>query len=218
MLRRRPDIRRAEREVAAQSARIGIAAADLFPAFTINGSINWQANTFGDMFSPAANAGFINPGFNWNILNYGRIRNNIRAQDAKFQELAIQYQEIVLKSNTEVEDAIVSFLKAQDQTRSLREGEGGDLAMCCEWDTKKGLGTARLIAYTRASPGRYERIETTLVERHHSDAELRAALVEAGFDRIRPRLWSPGWEQSPKASRERTLWTARVPGKRDARA
>ena len=122
LLRRRPDVRRAERQVAAQSAQIGVAAADLFPAFTINGSINWQAKQFSDLFTSAANAGFISPAFNWNILHYGRIRNNILAQDAKFQELAILYQETVLKANAEVEDAIVCFLQAQDQVRSLQGG------------------------------------------------------------------------------------------------
>jgi NodT family efflux transporter outer membrane factor (OMF) lipoprotein len=124
LLRRRPDIRRAERQVAAQSARIGVAAADLFPAFTINGSLGWQAKNFSDLFSSGANVGFVGPAFNWNILHYGRIRNHILAQDAKFQELAILYQETVLKANAEVEDAIVGFLQAQEQVRVLREGVG----------------------------------------------------------------------------------------------
>lgn len=122
LLRRRPDVRRAERQVAAQSARIGVAAADLFPSFAISGAISWQANTFSSMFSSGANAGAVGPAFNWNILNYGRIRSNIIAQDAKFQELAIQYQETVLEANAEVEDAIVSFLKAQDQVQSIQRG------------------------------------------------------------------------------------------------
>ena len=87
LIRRRPDIRRAEREVAVQSALIGVAASDLFPTFTINGSLNWQASNFGDLFTPDATAGFIRPGFNWNILNYGRIVNNIRVQDARSSSL-----------------------------------------------------------------------------------------------------------------------------------
>jgi len=121
LLRRRPDVRRAERQVAQQSAIIGVATADLFPAFSIDGSINWQANDFGDMFSSAATAGFINPAFNWQLLNYGRIRNNILAQDAKFQELAILYQETALRANAEVEDAIATFLNAHQRLKSQRE-------------------------------------------------------------------------------------------------
>jgi NodT family efflux transporter outer membrane factor (OMF) lipoprotein len=122
LIRRRPDVRREERRVAEQSARIGIATADLFPAFTINGSINWQANDFSDMFSSGANAGFINPAFNWNILNYGRIRNGIAAEEAAFQQLAIQYQDTVLNANAEVEDGITCFLNAHEQFTSLQEG------------------------------------------------------------------------------------------------
>jgi NodT family efflux transporter outer membrane factor (OMF) lipoprotein len=121
LLRRRPDVRRAEREVAAQSAQIGVAAADLFPAFTINGSINWQAAKFSNLFGPAANAGFIAPTFNWDILNYGRIMNNIRGQDARFQQLAIEYQQAVLDANAEAENAVYAFLRAKDRLRSLQE-------------------------------------------------------------------------------------------------
>jgi outer membrane protein TolC len=122
LLRRRPDVRRAEREVAAQSAQIGVATADLFPEFTINGTLNWQANQFPDLFTSAANGGSIGPAFNWKILHYGRIRNNILVQDARFQQLAIQYQQEVIDANAEVEDAIIAFLKSQERVRSLRLG------------------------------------------------------------------------------------------------
>jgi hypothetical protein len=119
LIRRRPDIRRAEREVAAQSARIGIAAAELFPTFSIQGQLNWQAADFADLLTPASSAGFIQPGFNWNILNYGRIANNIGAQDARFQQLAVTYQQAVLSANREVEDAIIQFLRAHDRLQQL---------------------------------------------------------------------------------------------------
>ena len=119
LLRRRPDVRRAEREVAAQSAVIGIATADLFPAFTINGSINWQASKFGDVFRSSSNGGFLGPTFNWNLLNYGRLVNNIRAEDARFQQLAVLYQQTVLEANREVEDAIIRFLKSQEEEEAL---------------------------------------------------------------------------------------------------
>ena len=120
LLRRRPDVREAERRVATQSAQIGVATADLFPAFSINGSLNWQASKFSQMFTSAANAGFIGPSFNWDILNYGRIVNNIRVQDARFQQLAVQYQQTVLSANAEVETAITSFLKSQEEVAALQ--------------------------------------------------------------------------------------------------
>ena len=121
LLRRRPDVRRAEREVALQSAQIGVAVADLFPTFRINGTLSWRAQEFSDLFTSAANGGNIGPSFNWNILNYGRIMNNVRVQDARFQELAIKYQQTVLEANAETEDAIVSFLETQEQVKALAE-------------------------------------------------------------------------------------------------
>lgn len=134
LIRRRPDIRRAEREVAAQSARIGIAEADMYPAFTINGSIFVQANQFADLFKSSAIGGNVGPSFNWNILNYGRIRNLVAAEEARFLREATEYQNAVLNANREAEDAIVAFLRAQVQTARLREGvaaaaESRDLVM-----------------------------------------------------------------------------------------
>jgi len=121
LIRRRPDVRRAERELASQGALIGVAASDLFPQFTINGSINWQATDFGDLFTPAANAGIINPGFNWNILNYGRIVNNVAVQDARFQQMAVSYMQRVLVANHEAEDAIIDFLRSRDRAEELKK-------------------------------------------------------------------------------------------------
>ena len=119
LLRRRPDVRRAERRVAAQSERIGIAAADLYPTFSLNGAIGWQANDIGDLVSSPANTGFISPGFNWNILNYHRIVNNVSVQDATFQQLSAEYAQTVLDANREVEDAMVDFQRSKDRATEL---------------------------------------------------------------------------------------------------
>jgi len=121
LLRRRPDIRRAEREIAAQCARIGIATADLYPQFGLNGEIRIQSEDFGDLFSGASTAGFITPGFRWKILNYGRITNNIRVQEARFQQQIVNYENTVLVAQREVEDAIVQFLRSQERTVKLQE-------------------------------------------------------------------------------------------------
>ncbi len=119
LVRRRPDIRRAEREVAAQSANIGIATAELYPHLSITGSVYLDAEKFKDLFSSNSFGGSIGPSFNWNILNYGRLVNGIRVQDARFQELAFTYQNTVLKANAEVENGVVKFLNAQRQVRFL---------------------------------------------------------------------------------------------------
>jgi NodT family efflux transporter outer membrane factor (OMF) lipoprotein len=120
LIRRRPDLRRAERQVAAQSARIGIAVSDLYPHFSLIGTIGVQAENFNDLFdTPGSMIGNITPGVRWDILNYGRLVNNIRVQDARFQALAYAYQDQVLNAGREVEDAMVAFLRSQEQAQHL---------------------------------------------------------------------------------------------------
>jgi NodT family efflux transporter outer membrane factor (OMF) lipoprotein len=121
LLRRRPDIRRAEREAAAQSARIGIAVTDLYPHFALAGAINVQAENFSRLFTGTSVAGFVGPSFRWDILNYGRITNNVRFQDARFHELALRYENTVLDAAREAEDALVAFLLSQDEVQHLAE-------------------------------------------------------------------------------------------------
>jgi len=127
LLRRRPDIRRAERDAAAQSALIGIAKADLYPRFTLAGFVGLQSSdtgmaTLADLFTGDSFTGFVGPALSWPLLNYGRLKNNVRVQDARFQQLVINYQNTVLKAAEEVENAVVAFLRAQEQVRFLSAG------------------------------------------------------------------------------------------------
>lgn len=122
LIRRRPDVRRAERLVAVQSAEIGIAESDLYPAFTINGQIFLRASQFEDLFKTTATGGNVGPSFNWNVFNYGRIRALIEVEEAQFMAQLTSYQQTVLNANREAEDAIVAFLQAQEQVRILRRG------------------------------------------------------------------------------------------------
>jgi NodT family efflux transporter outer membrane factor (OMF) lipoprotein len=117
LLSRRPDVRRAERTAAAQSAQIGIAEADFYPAISIVGTIGYSAQEFPNLFQQAAFDGTIGPSFNWKILNYGRILNNVREQRAKFQALVTDYQQTVLNGGREAEDGLVTFLRAQTRTQ-----------------------------------------------------------------------------------------------------
>ncbi len=124
LLRRRPDVRSAELQAAAQCAQIGIAKADLFPAFSLTGSLGLQSTTYAgtrlsQMFNLAAASTNAGPSVTWNILNYGQITNNVRVQDARFQELLLSYQNTVLTAQKEVEDAMAGFLRYQESTESL---------------------------------------------------------------------------------------------------
>lgn len=120
LLRRRPDVRRAERQVAAQSAQIGIAEAEFYPHISLNGTIGLAADQFKELFdTPDAMTGTIGPSFRWSILNYGRLLANVEFQDARFQELAYAYQNSVLNAARDAELAINGFLQAQEQASLL---------------------------------------------------------------------------------------------------
>jgi NodT family efflux transporter outer membrane factor (OMF) lipoprotein len=125
LLRRRPDVRSAELQAAAQCAQIGFAKADLFPIFTLTGNVGTLgSNTtrgLDSIFTAASLYYAVGPNVQWNILNYGQITNNVRVQDAKFQELLIGYQNSVLKAQQEVEDGIAVFLNSREAVVYLKE-------------------------------------------------------------------------------------------------
>src|SRR5215813_11387079 len=126
LLRRRPDVRRAELQAAAQSAQIGVAQADLFPTLSLLGTIGISAtdigrSNLGDAFTAGSLHYNVGPAVQWNILNYGQITNNVRVQDAKLQALLIDYQNTVLKAQREVEDGIATFIYSRDQVEFLQQ-------------------------------------------------------------------------------------------------
>jgi NodT family efflux transporter outer membrane factor (OMF) lipoprotein len=121
LLRRRPDVRRAERQAAAQCAQIGVAESDFYPHIALNGTLGYSAEHFSRLFTQSAFNGTFGPTVTWNLLNYGRILNNVRAQSAQFQALVAGYQNAVLTAGAEVENGLVSFLKSQERVRSLTE-------------------------------------------------------------------------------------------------
>jgi NodT family efflux transporter outer membrane factor (OMF) lipoprotein len=117
LLRRRPDVRRAERQAAAQCAQIGIAESDFYPRISLTGNFGYSAEFFKNLWRPQALEGQFGPSFQWQLLNYSRILNNVRLQDARFQELVAAYQNSVLTAQQEVENGLVMFLKAQQRTK-----------------------------------------------------------------------------------------------------
>lgn len=134
LLRRRPDIRLAEAQVAAQSPRIGVAKADLYPHFFLFGSIGLRASdaaltaagfpggsSLSDLWDSDSIEFFGGPGFSWDILNYGRIKNRVRVQDARFQQRVVNYKNAVLRAYQEVEDALTAFLRSQEEVGFLME-------------------------------------------------------------------------------------------------
>jgi NodT family efflux transporter outer membrane factor (OMF) lipoprotein len=125
LLRRRPDIRAAELQAAAQSARIGMAEADLYPAFALTGALGTlvsttNGRTIGQLFTPPSLTFAFGPSFSWPVFNYGQLTNVVRAQDAELQALLSNYQTVVLKAQREVEDGLSGFLNGRQQVAYLR--------------------------------------------------------------------------------------------------
>jgi NodT family efflux transporter outer membrane factor (OMF) lipoprotein len=124
LLRRRPDIRKAEMDALAQSARIGVVVANLYPAFSLTGSFgfvssNASGSSLGDMFNWGNQFYRFGPSVQWNIFNYGQITNQVRAQDAAFEVNILNYQNEVLNAQKEAEDALIAFLMSQNSAEYL---------------------------------------------------------------------------------------------------
>lgn len=122
LIHRRPDVRQAERQAAAQSAEIGVAQSALYPSISIATfstplTFGYSSEFVKNISRPTAFQGSIGPTFTWDILNYGRLLNNVRAQEASFQNLVATYQNAMLTAQQDVENGIVTFLRAQDETK-----------------------------------------------------------------------------------------------------
>jgi NodT family efflux transporter outer membrane factor (OMF) lipoprotein len=166
MLRRRPDIRRVEHQMLAQSELIGVAQADLYPHFSLVGAIGLRStdssitsaggsggSSLGDLFHSNSFEYFIGPTFSWDILNYGRIKNRVRIEDARFQQLTESYRNTILEAAQEAEDALVAFLRSQEEQKYLGDSavaasRSVDLAML---QYKEGLNDYQRVLETQRS-------------------------------------------------------------------
>ena len=113
LLRRRPDVRSAELQLAAQSALIGVSVADLYPSISLLGSIGLSATSLSG--SSRALTWALGPSLVWNVFDYGRLSNAVLVQDARLQQLYEQYQDAVLRAAREVDDAAVGFARTGEQ-------------------------------------------------------------------------------------------------------
>ncbi len=175
MLRRRPDIRSAEQFAAAQSARIGIAKAELYPSFSLIGSVGLQTSSGisghsnAPLFDSDSLTYVFGPRVVWSIFNYGRTKNLIRIQDARFQQLIVNYEDTVLKAAQEVEDSMTGFLNAKLASES--QGKAVDAA-------HRSVD----LAFTQYREGAtdYERVldaQRTLLAQENTYAQIRSSVA-----------------------------------------
>ena len=125
LLLRRPDVRAAELQVAAQSALIGVAEADLYPSLSLLGSIVWSTSSLDGAPDTLDLVG--GPSLRWNLFDHGRIKNNVRVQDARLQQLIVAYQDGVRQAAREADDAAIGLVKSLE-----RDGILGDAAQAAE--------------------------------------------------------------------------------------
>src|SRR5882724_3375145 len=126
LLRRRPDIRQAERDVAAATARIGVATADLFPRFFLTGAAGLQSVNASDFFDGGSRFWSIGPSLRWPVFTAGRIRQTIKIQNARQDQALIRYEQTVLTSLEEVENALVACGKEQEHHQALTQSEAAN--------------------------------------------------------------------------------------------
>jgi NodT family efflux transporter outer membrane factor (OMF) lipoprotein len=121
LLERRPDIRRAERQMAAATARIGSAEADLFPKFALTGGVGLDSTSTGSLFDWQSRYFFISPTVTWRVFDSGRIISNIALQKAIREETQLQYRQTILTALREVEDGLVAYATEQEHCNALAE-------------------------------------------------------------------------------------------------
>ena len=121
LLRRRPDVRRAERQLAAATARIGVATADLFPKFALTGSLGLESTKFKDIANYGSHFWSIGPSVSWPIFDFGAIRANIRVQNALQEQALTTYESAVLIALQDVEDSLVAYGREQVRRQNLAD-------------------------------------------------------------------------------------------------
>jgi NodT family efflux transporter outer membrane factor (OMF) lipoprotein len=124
LLERRPDVRQAERNLAAATTNIGVATADLFPKFSLTGDAGFESVSTSDWFTPGSKFWSLGPTVQWRIFDLGRIRASIRVQDARQEQALAAYEQTVLTSFEDVENALVAYAKEQVRHRSLEQAVG----------------------------------------------------------------------------------------------
>ncbi|HEV2330921.1 MAG TPA: efflux transporter outer membrane subunit [Verrucomicrobiae bacterium] len=190
LLERRPDIREAEREVAAATARIGVAKADLFPKFTLASATGLQSISADKFFDAASGVWSFGPSMSWPIFAGGQIRQNIKAQNARQEQALDTYQQTVLTSLEEVEDSLVACNKEREHHDALARSEAADRR-------------AADLAEERYRSGLEDFLDVLETQRTLLDVQDNLAQSDRDLGQNVIRLYKAlggGWEYSPQMS------------------
>ncbi len=121
LLRQRPDVRRAERLLAAQTARVGMATAELYPQFSLDGTFGYSAQAPGDLFQAATRAFSVGPSLVWNVFDGQRLRRSIEVEEARVQQALSSYEQTVLLALEDVEGALTNYGYERERNVALRQ-------------------------------------------------------------------------------------------------
>lgn len=173
-LRRRPDIRAAERELAAANADVGDAIADYFPKLELLGSFGWTAASRRQLGDPAAERWRYGPSLSWSFLNIGRVRQNVKAAEARADGAVARYQETVLRALEETENALAGFRAANQAEAELRAAAAAAREAAGLAQLRYDAGASDYLAVLDA-----ERTRLDLEDRHVQAATARATALAA---------------------------------------
>jgi NodT family efflux transporter outer membrane factor (OMF) lipoprotein len=190
LLRRRPDLRRAERRLAAATARIGVATADYYPRFRLVGNLGWTTTSLGDLDPSDSLAAGIGPSVSWAILNLRRVEFQIEAADARAQEALASYKGTLLRAVEEVENALVSLEREAERAEALERAAASN---------RRALELARLLY----REGRSSFLDVLDSERALLDAENMLASSRARVSTSAVALYKAlggGWDRMPAAA------------------
>lgn len=186
LLRRRPDVRRAERELAAATADVGVATANLFPRFSLLGGIGQQARKVGDLFSPGSTRLQIGPSFSWPVFSFGAIRAEIRAAGARADAAGARYEKAVAAALSDSEAAINRWSAAKKNVEDARTSQQAD---------QHTLDLARL-RFQRGEDNRLD-LERARASALASQKRLSEALGSEGVAAVALfKALGGGWEES----------------------
>jgi NodT family efflux transporter outer membrane factor (OMF) lipoprotein len=189
LLRRRPDIRRAERQLASATARVGVATADLYPKLTLIGSFGFDASKFSHIADYTSRYWSIGPGISWPVFNAGRIRANVQVYNETQQQALTTYEQTVLQAMQDVEDALVAYSREQMRRQALNDSVNANRQSVDLATQQYRQGVVDFLTVLEAQRALYA-AQDALAQ---SDAQIAANLV-ALYKAI-----GGGWEVEPSS-------------------
>jgi outer membrane protein, multidrug efflux system len=187
LLRRRPDIRASERALAADTARVGVAVADLFPKVTFTGSVGYAAVDSSSLGDSGTGTRLIAPGISWAAFDIGRVRTRIAGARARTDESLAVYEQTVLRALEETEDALVTHARSRDRLEHVA-------------DSARASNTAARLARARFDGGLIDFLEVLDAERTQLEAEDRLAQTRTDTATSLIAVYKAlggGWQEAP---------------------